>query len=121
MLYNILFADVNLTADIITEVMETVPADRAVKVWEGLGVPESLVKKISGKLSTAKDKTRACVDLYLCNPGHDPSWRGITSKLYKYGEMAAARKAKSFIDLRDNGEQYHLHIELEEYMYVKKF
>ena len=105
MLYNIvLFADVNLAADIITEVMETVPADRAVKVWEGLGVPESLVKKISGKFSTAKDKTRTCVDLYLCNPDHDPSWRDITSTLYMFGVMAAVRKAKSFMDLRDNGE-----------------
>ena len=107
MLYNIvLFADMNLTAlaDIITEVMETVPADRAVKVWESWGVTESLVKKISGKLSTAKDKTRACVYLYLCNPDHDHSWRDITSTLYKYGEMAAVRKVKSFMDLRDNGE-----------------
>ena len=105
MLYNIvLFADVNLAADIITEVMETVPADRVVKVWTDLGVPESLVEKISGKLSTAKDKTRACVDLYLCNPDRNPSWRDITSTLYKYGEMAAVRKAKSFMDLRDNGE-----------------
>ena len=105
MLYNIvLFADVNLTADIITEVMETVPADRAVKVWEGLGVPESLVKKISGKLSTAKDKTRACVDLYLCNPDRDPSWGRITYTLYQYGEMAAARKSKSFMDIHENGE-----------------
>ena len=100
----VLFADVNLAADIITEVMETVPADRAVKVWKGLGVPESLVKKISGKLSSVKDKTRAYVDLYLCNPHHDPSWKHITSTLYKYGEMAALRKAKSFMDLRDNGE-----------------
>ena len=117
-MYNIvLFVDVNLTADIITEVMETVPADRAVKVWDGLGVPESLVKQISRKLSTAKDKTRACVDLYLCNPDHEstgidftttvydaPSWGHITSTLYKYGEMAAVRKAKSFMDLHDNGE-----------------
>ena len=91
-------------------VMETVPADRVVKVVEGLGVPESLVEKISGKLSTSKDKTRACVDLYLCNPDHEstvydaPSWRDITYTLYKYGEMAAVRKAKSFMDPRDNGE-----------------
>ena len=105
MLYNIvLFADASLTANNITEVMETVPADRVVRVWKGLGVPESLIEKISGKLSTAKDKTRACVDLYLCNPDHDPSWRDISSILYMFGEMAAARKAKSFMDLRDNGE-----------------
>ena len=69
---------------------------------------------ISGKLSTAKDKTRACVDLYLCNPDHEPSWRDITSALYKYGKMAAARKAKSFLDHHQNGEQCHLCIKLEE-------
>ena len=84
--------------------METVPADRVVQVWTDLGVPESLVEKKCGKFSTAKDKTRACVDLYLCNPDHDPSWRDITSTLYKHGEMAAARKAKSFMDLHENGE-----------------
>ena len=115
MLYNIvLFADANLTADNVTMVMETVPADRVVEVWEDLGVPESLVEKISGKLSTSKDKTHIRMDLYLCNPDHYPSWGHITSTLYQYEERAAARKAKSFMDLRDNGEQRHLHIELEE-------
>ena len=105
MLYNIvLFADASLTADNVTMVMETVPADRAVKVWKQLRVPESLVEKISGKLSTAKDKTCACVDLYLCNPDRDPSWRYITYTLYEYGEMAAVRKAKSFMDFHENGE-----------------
>ena len=99
-----MFADTSLTFDNVIMVMETVPADRVVKVVEGLGVPESLVKKISRKLSTAKDKTRACVDLYLCNPDRNPSWINITYTLYKYGEMAAARKAKSFMDVRDNGE-----------------
>ena len=105
MLYNIvLLADVNLTADNVTEVMDTVPADRVVKVWEDLGVPESLVENISRKFSTSKDKTHICMDLYLCNPDHDPSWIHIASTLYKYGEMAAVRKAKSFMYLHENGE-----------------
>ena len=105
MLYNIvLFADASLIADNVTMVMETVPADRAVKVWEDLGVPESLVEKINGKLSTSKDKTHIRMDLYLCSPDHDSSWGDITRTLYRYGEVAAARKANSFMDLQENGE-----------------
>ena len=75
--------------------MEMVPADRMTKVWGRLGVPKSLVEMISGNLSTTKEKTRACVDFYLnCSP--EPSWRRITSVLYHFEEMAAAREAKPF-------------------------
>ena len=76
--------------------MEMVPADRVTEVWRELGVPESLVEMISGNLSTTKEKTRACVDLYLnCSP-HGRLWSRITSALYYGGEMAAAREAKPF-------------------------
>ena len=93
----ILFADASLTVGNVTKVMEMVTADRIMMVWGTLGVPESLVKMISRKLSTTKEKTQACVDLYLnCYPQHVPSWQRITSVLYYYEEMAAAREAKSF-------------------------
>ena len=73
-----------------------VAADRIMKVWKRLGVPESLVKMISGNLSITKEKTRACVDLYLnCYP-YVPSWKSIISGLYNCDEMAAAREAKPF-------------------------
>ena len=76
--------------------MEMVPADRMTEVWRKLGVPESLVEMISGNLSTTKEKTRVCVDLYLnCYPD-EPSWRDITSALLYSGETAAAREAKAF-------------------------
>ena len=77
--------------------MEMVPADRVMKVWGKLNVPESLVEMISKQFSTTKEKTRGCVDLYLnCYPNDKLSWRDITGALYIYGEMAAAREAKSF-------------------------
>ena len=101
-----MFADKSLTVDSVTKVMEMVPADRVVEVWEQLGVPNLLVEIMSEKFSIAKD--RACVDLYLCNPDDEPSWGDITSALYKFGEMAAVREAKSFLDHCQNGEQCHL-------------
>ena len=94
--FSFLFTDGSLTVDNVTKVMEMVPADRMTEVWELLGVPESLVEMISGNLSTTKEKTRACVDFFLnCYP-YDPSWRDITSALYLYEEMAAARETKPF-------------------------
>ena len=91
-----MFADDSLTVDNVTKVMEMVTTDRIMKVWERLDVPESLVKMITRNLSTTKEKTRACVDLYLnCSP-YKPSWIKITSALYGCDEMAAAREAKTF-------------------------
>ena len=91
-----MFADVSLTVDNVTKVMEMVTADRIMEVWEGLGVSESLVKMISGNLSTTKEKTRACVDLYLNCYTYVPSWKSIISGLYNCDEMAAAREARPF-------------------------
>ena len=97
-----MFADDSLTVDNVTKVMEMVTADRIMEVWRRLGVLESLVKMITGNLSTTKEKTRACVDLYLnCSP-YEPSWKDIASALYERGELAAAKEAKSF--LQQNGE-----------------
>ena len=91
-----MFADDSLTVDNVTKVMEMVTADRIKEVWEELCVPESLVEMITRNLSTTKEKTRACVDIYLnCSP-YKPSWKAIASALYERGEMAAAREAKPF-------------------------
>ena len=86
--------------------MELVTAERIMEVWRLLGVPESLVTKTTGNLSTPEEKTRACVDLYLnCYP--DPSWERIFNVLYyDYQEMAAAREAKPFH--HQNGKHHYL-------------
>ena len=97
----ILFTDVSLTVDNVTKVMEMVPANRIMEVWERLRVPESLVKIKTENFSTTKEKTQACVDLYL-NCYCEPSWKNITKALYWCEEVAAAREAKSFYD--QNGE-----------------
>ena len=87
-----MFTDASLTIDNLIKVMELVSADRFMEV---LGVPESMVTMISGHLSTTKEKTRACVDLYLnCHP--DASWERITGALFNCRELTAAREAKRF-------------------------
>ena len=101
-----LFAGDGLTVDNVTKVMEMVKADRIMKVWEELRIPESLVKMITGKPLTTKEKTRACMDRYLNCAPYDPSWRGIASALYKCNEIAAAREAKPFY--HHNGEWHSL-------------
>ena len=89
-----MFADASLTVDNVTKVMEIVTADRIMGVWQGSDVLKSLVKMISGNLSTIK-KTQACVNVYInCYP--HPSWIGIISMLYNCEEMTAAREAKKF-------------------------
>ena len=98
--------DATLTVDNLTAVMALVTADRMMEVWRRLDVPESLVAMATGNLSTPKEKTRACVDLYLhCHP--DPqSWKDIAGILYCYEEMAAAREAKPFY--HQNGNHHSL-------------
>ena len=91
-----MFTDASLTIDNLIKVMELVSADRFMKVWEELDVPESVVTMISGHLSTTKEKTRACVDLYLnCHPDV-ASWEDITSILFNCCEMSAAKESKGF-------------------------
>ena len=86
----------SLTVDNVTNVMEMVTADKINEVWERVYVLESLVKMKTRNLSTTKEKTRACVDLYLnCSP-YEPSWKDIASALYECDEMTAAREAKTF-------------------------
>ena len=87
--------------------MELVTADKITRVWKELGVPESLVAMITGNLSTPKEKTRVCVDLYL-NCHHYVSWRGIASTLYFCAEVAAAREAKAFYHQNGN---HHCRVE----------
>ena len=102
----ILFSpDATLTVDNLTAVMELVTVDRMMEVWRWLGVPESLVARTAGNLSTPKEKTRACMDIYLnCHP--NPSWNSIATVLYYYEEMAAAREAKPFC--HQNGKHHCL-------------
>ena len=93
--------DASLTVDNVTKVMEMVPADRIMEVWEELHVPESLLKTNIENFITTKE-TRACVDLFLnCYP-HELSWKHITEVLYRCQVMAAAREAKPFY--HQNGE-----------------
>ena len=96
----ILFADESLTVDNVTKVMEMVTDDNIMKVWDRLDVPDSLVEIITRNFLTKKQKTQACVVLYLnyFPDMYKISWREIVETLYYYFcEMAAAREARTFL------------------------
>ena len=89
------FTDDSLTVDNVTKVLEMVTDDMIKNVWDWLGVPDSLVEMITRNLSTKKQKTRACVVLYL-NYCPENSWQKMANTLYILGEMAAAGEARTF-------------------------
>ena len=95
----ILFADDSLTVDYVTKVMEMVTDNKIKEVWDCLGVPDSLLKIITGNLLTEKQKTQACVALYLnyCPDMYRISWKVIAYTLYFFDEMAAAKEARTFL------------------------
>ena len=95
MLRAFLFAEESLTVDNVTKVMETVTAGGFLKVWKDLNFSKSLVNMVTGNLSTFKERTQACVDIFLnCEPR--ASWQRITTSLFDCKEIAAARKARIF-------------------------
>ena len=75
--------------------MEMVKVD-GITMWMELGVPESLVKSITRNLSTIKEKTRGCVDVYLSCYPYKLSWERIAKALFKFKEIDAAREARTF-------------------------
>ena len=105
----LLFPDATLTVDNVTEVMDLVSADKVLEVWRWMGVYEPTVKMISEHLSTAKEKTRACVEHYLKfyhgrYPKYRyPCWRAIADALFTCGEMTAAKRVKLFWNQNGKG------------------
>ena len=71
---------------------------REVLRWEYC-VPDSYVDDT--EYTTEKDQTNVLADVYI-NSRPDSSWHHFVETLYKEGEVAAAKEAKSF--LQQNGE-----------------
>jgi hypothetical protein len=86
-----------LTVENVVGVMEKVAVERRKRVWSGLGfVPDPLLEEIYQKYSTEEQRIHACADIYVnCCP--DSSWISLYQRLYGWHEMAAAKKAKTFI------------------------
>ena len=94
--------DPTLTVENVTRAMEKVTVDKRRGVWgeifnEGemvLGM--RAVEEIYSSHSSEEEKLYSCADVYAtCKP--DSSWKELGQKLYKRGEMAAAKEAKAFL------------------------
>ena len=88
--------DPTLTVRSVNRVMEKVAVDNRRRVWkEVLGW--GAVEEIYSSYSSEEDKLHFCTDTYVtCKP--DSSWKELVRKLYyDFGEMAAAKEAKTFL------------------------
>ena len=53
-------------------------------------------EEIYSSHSSEEEKLHSCADTYVtCKP--DSSWEELVQELYYYGEMAAAKEAKAFL------------------------
>ena len=105
--WQVMFADPTLTVDSLVGVMEKMTSDerrrrevwKKVLRWEYL-TPSFYVDEVYTKYTTDKEKTHALADVYV-NSRPESSWQHLVQTLYDYGELAAAKEAKSF--LQHNG------------------
>ena len=68
-------------------------------MWER-ELEESAVEEIYSSHSSEEERLQYCAETYSAKP--DSSWEELVKSLYYYYEMAAAKKAKAF--LQQKGE-----------------
>ena len=90
----LLSTDPTLTLENVSEAMEKVSVDKRRHVWNEV-LESRVVEEIYNSHSSEEEKLHSCADSYISNP--DSSWEDLVRLLYVHGEMAAAKKAKSFL------------------------
>ena len=73
--------------------------DKSRRVWE-IVLEESAVEEIYSSHSSEEERLQYCAETYSAEP--DSSWEELVESLYYNDEMAAAKKAKAF--LQQKGE-----------------
>ena len=75
--------------------MEKVIPDKRGEMWEEV-LGRRVVEEIYSSHSSEEEKLHSCADTYVtCAPGS--SREELVQWLYYYGEMAAAKEAKAFL------------------------
>ena len=92
--------DPTLTVDNLVGVMKEVSSDKERRrvVWTGLleyRTPDSYVDEVCTKY-TGVEATHTLADVYV-NRRPESSWQHLLQTLYREGEVAAAKEAKSFL------------------------
>ena len=96
----LLSTDPTLTLENVSAVMEKISVDNRRLVWEGVLGGEA-VEEIYSNHSSEEEKLQSCADAYV-NSKLDSFLEDLVEWSYRYGEMAAAKKTKSF--LQEKGE-----------------
>ena len=87
--------DPTLTVGNVTRAMEKVKVGKRRRVWERVLV-EGAVEEIYSSHFSEEEKLHSCADIYVtCKPY--PFWEELVWILYDYGEMAAAKEVKAFL------------------------
>ena len=102
--HQLTFTEPSLTVDKLVEVMELVTPGEETrrKVWGKVlqyywSTPESYLDEV---YTVYTKKPSDLADVYI-NSRPESSWKHLVSSLYESGEMAAAKKAESY--LKQNG------------------
>ena len=95
----LLSTDSTHTLENVSGAMEKVSVDNRRQLWEEL-LGKEAVEEIYNSHSSEEEKLHSCADSYISKP--NSSWENLVELSYVYGEMAAAKKAKSF--LQQKGE-----------------
>ena len=83
----------------VARAMEKVTVDKRRETWERL-ILEDPVEVIYSSHSSEEERLHSSAEIFVsCTPSS--SWEGLIRELYCYGEMAAAKEAKTF--LQDKG------------------
>ena len=90
-----MFPDPTFTVNHVTKALEKVTVDRRRDVWEGV-LGEAVVEEIYSSHSSEKEKLHSCAEIYVTTTPNS-SFEYLLSWLYNYGEMEAAKVAKSFL------------------------
>ena len=111
------FVDPTLRVESLVGVMEKVTSDegRRRKVWERVlewkpvsYASWSYLDEVYSKCTADEEKTLALAEVYI-NSRPESSWQHLLQTLYHEGELAAAKKAKSFLQ-QNRGDNCIVHV-----------
>ena len=88
--------DPTLTVENVTRAMQKVTVDKRRGVWERIFNHPQITEEIYSSHSREEERLHSCADTYVtCAPSI--SWEELIGELYDWGEMAAAKEARAFL------------------------
>ena len=96
-----LSTDPTFTVENVTQAMEMVTVDKRRHLWDQVLRGRDVVEEIYSSHSSEEERLQYCSETYATSKLNS-SWEHLVQKLYHHGELAAGKKAKTF--LQQKGE-----------------